>query len=202
MHPTSLSSLGWAICWEMCRNNSTNQRLWNGGRAWPRVNSAWPSNAIWQQRSQLTLVQVMASCLITNVNLSLNMFCGIHMRAISHEVPINITCKMCSEMYLHPTPPPPEDKELINNPHLENHKICVHYVVPCLFHWFALYTAQIQPMRWLSVAHNFQVKKSNVAGDIQSFCNIHSVARCLFDRFISYVAQIQSMRWQYVVHHF
>ena len=69
----------------------------------------------------------------------------------------------------------------------------VHYVVPCLFDWFALYTAQIQPMKWHSVAHNFQVKKSNVAGDIQNFCNIHSVARCLFDRFISYVAQEQSM---------
>ena len=55
-------------------------------------NTLWPSDAIWQQRSWSTLAQVMACCLHqaitwTNVDLSSVRSSGIHLRAISLEIP-------------------------------------------------------------------------------------------------------------------
>ena len=48
----------------------------------------WPSDAIWQHRTGSTLDQVMAWCrqATTNVDLSVR-FSGIHLRAISYEIP-------------------------------------------------------------------------------------------------------------------
>ena len=49
-----------------------------------RVNTLWPSDAIWRQVSESTLAQVMAC---TNVDLSSKRYSGIHMRTVSKEIP-------------------------------------------------------------------------------------------------------------------
>ena len=57
------------------------------------VNSLWPSDAIRRQGTESTLAQVMACCLtapslyLNNVDLSSVRACGIHLRAISQEIP-------------------------------------------------------------------------------------------------------------------
>ena len=77
----------------LCKHKSTVPNL-----MWLRfgkfsVNSVWPSDAIWQQRSGWTLTQVIACCLIhqpitwTKVKFSLVRFSGTNPRAISQPVP-------------------------------------------------------------------------------------------------------------------
>ena len=57
------------------------------------INSLWPSDAIWRQRSGSRLAQVMACCLTphaitwTNVDRSSVKSSDIHIRAISQEMP-------------------------------------------------------------------------------------------------------------------
>ena len=57
------------------------------------LNALWPSDAIWQHRSESTLAQVMACCLTApshylkiNLDFSLERFPGIHLRVISHTM--------------------------------------------------------------------------------------------------------------------
>ena len=64
-----------------------------------------PYGTIWPPKSGSTLAMVMAwrhqVITLTNVNLSLVMFCGIHSRTISHREPKlwDISCVMCVKLY-------------------------------------------------------------------------------------------------------
>ena len=67
----------------------------------PSLNSLWPSDAIWRQRSGSTLARVMACCLKapshswTNVDWSSVKSNDIHIRAVSQEMPQLSITKIC-----------------------------------------------------------------------------------------------------------
>ena len=72
---------------KISRSSSIGPRLWSVGN----VNSLWPSDAIWLQLHRSGS---------TNVDLSSNMFFGIHMWAIWLEVPMKLISYICSKITL------------------------------------------------------------------------------------------------------
>ena len=82
--PENPGKLTWISTWIFLHNLGSRSQ-------W--VNSLMPSDAIWRHRSGSTLAQLMACCLmapshyLTNVDLSLVRSSGIHLRAISSEIP-------------------------------------------------------------------------------------------------------------------
>ena len=85
---------GWVI------TSHITQWMWLVIHSLILVNSLCPSDARGLYRSGLTLANVVACCLMapshsrTNVHLLWNVFCSIHLRAISHEMPKNLIHKM------------------------------------------------------------------------------------------------------------
>ena len=70
---------------------------------WFMFNSLWLNDAIWWHRSGLTLAQVMACCLMVPshyLNQCWLLMKGILLRAISQEVPMKVTCSLCSKITL------------------------------------------------------------------------------------------------------
>ena len=68
------------------------------------INSLLPSGVIWHWRSWSTLVHVIAFCLtaaspyLNQCWLIIKVFCGIHLRATSQEVLMNIIHNLCFEL--------------------------------------------------------------------------------------------------------
>ena len=100
-------------------HHSEGTRTLTWGRQQVEINSLWPGDAVWWERSVSTLVHVMACCLMAPSHylnqywLVIKVFCGIHLRAISQEVLIDFIHIMCLEITLKKLLPyPPGANEL------------------------------------------------------------------------------------------